>query len=396
MRKFTSLILIALMLFSCQTGKDNRPWSVRMVDSEISRNPEAWMLDFSKRLRWSYCAGMQMQAIIKTGELYNIPAYFDYVYQFADTMVYDNGNIKVYAKETYNLDHVKPGMMLFEVWEKTGEDRFKKALFNIRDQFHNHPRVSEGGFWHKLRYPHQMWLDGLYMGSPFYARFCLTFDEPDYFPDVINQFVLAAKYTYDPATGLFRHGWDESREQKWADPETGQSANVWGRAMGWFAMAVVDVLDYIPVEQTGRDSVIEILNTVAEGIIRHQDPESGLWFQVMDKGGKEGNYLEATCSAMFIYTLEKASRMGYIDAKYGKLARETYDKFIDRFMKDNGDGTYSMTDCCEVAGLGGEDRRDGSYEYYLSEPIRDNDPKGIGPFIFVSLQYEKESKKKRK
>jgi len=339
---------------------------------------------------------MEMESFIKTGERYDIPEYFDYVHRYADTMVFDNGDIRVYNKKSYNLDHVKPGMMLFDVWEKTGEEKYKKALYNIRDQFHNHNRTSEGGFWHKLRYPHQMWLDGLYMGSPFYARFCATFDEPEYFSDVIKQFQLAAKYTYDPATGLFRHGWDESREQKWADPETGQSENVWGRAMGWFAMALVDVLDYIPVEEPERDSVIEILNTLAEGVKKYQDPESGLWYQVIDKGDWEGNYLEATCSAMFIYTLEKASRKGYIDEEYGILARDTYDKFIDRFMKDNGDGTYSMTSCCAVAGLGGDDRRDGSYQYYLSEPIRDNDPKGIGPFIFVSLEYEKNDKNSKK
>jgi unsaturated rhamnogalacturonyl hydrolase len=279
--------------------------------------------------------------------------------------------------------------MLFDVYEKTGEEKYKKALYNLRDQLNSHPRTGEGGFWHKLRYPHQMWLDGLYMGAPFYARFCATFNEPEHFPDIIKQFKLVAKHTYDPATGLFRHGWDEARQQKWADPVTGQSANVWGRAMGWFAMALTDVLDYIPAEQPERDSLLTILNTVVGGITKYRDAESGVWYQVMDKGGEEGNYLEATCSAMFIYTLEKAGRKGYVDAEYAVLAREAYDGYIKTFLKDNGDGTYSITNCCEVAGLGGEDRRDGSYAYYLSEPVRDNDAKGIGPFIFVSLQFEK-------
>jgi len=395
MRYFISLSFILLVLFSCQTGKktDDRPWSVRMIDSEIARNPEGWMLDFAKNLKWSYCAGLEMESMINTSDQYDIPAYFDYVLQFADTMVNENGDIISYSKNSYNIDYINPGKMLFDVYKKTGEEKYKKALYNLRDQLYQHPRTSEGGFWHKLRYPHQMWLDGLYMGSPFYARFCATFNEPEYFPDIIKQFQLVAKYTYDPATGLFRHGWDEARQQKWADPVTGQSANVWGRAMGWFAMALVDVLDYIPVDQQGRDSVIAILNTVAEGIRKYQDSESGLWYQVMDKGNEPGNYLEATCSAMFIYTLEKASQKGYIDAEYAKIARKGYDSFLKTFMKDNGDGTYSITNCCEVAGLGGDDRRDGSYQYYLSEPIRDNDPKGIGPFILVSLQYEKNNKK---
>ena len=395
MRYPISLFLIALLFFSCQENKktDDRSWSVRMVDSEIARYPESWMLDFATKPKWSYCAAMEYESFIKTSDQYNNIDYFEYVRQFADTMVNEDGDIKVYSKKDYNIDYINPGKMLFEVWERTDEEKYKKALYNLRDQLYTHPRTTEGGFWHKLRYPHQMWLDGLYMGSPFYARFCATFDQPEYFQDIIKQFQLVSKYTYDSETGLFRHGWDEAREQKWADPVTGQSANVWGRAMGWFAMALVDVLDYIPADEPGRDSLIEILKTVAKGVKKYRDADSGLWYQVLDKGSEEGNYLEATCAAMFIYTLEKASRKGYIDSEYGDLAFDAYNCFIKTFLKDNGDATYSITNCCEVAGLGGEDRRDGSYKYYLSEPIRDNDSKAIGPFIFVSLQFEKNNKK---
>ncbi|MDR2913788.1 MAG: glycoside hydrolase family 88 protein [Tannerella sp.] len=396
MNTLKSFLILAFCfaLFSCQPGekKEDHPWSVRMVESEIARNPESWMLDFAnKRLIWSYCAGLELEAIIKTGEQYNIPAFFDYAYQFADTVINEQGDIIVYRKESYNIDFINPGKFVLDVWEKTGEERFKKAAFNLRDQLYTHPRTTEGGFWHKQVYPHQMWLDGLYMGSPFYARFCATFDQPEYFPDIIKQFQLVAKYTYDPATGLFRHGWDEARQQKWADPVTGQSANVWGRAMGWFGMALVDALDWIPVEQRGRDSMITILKTVAEGIKKYRDKESGLWFQVIDKGSEPGNYLEATCSSMFIYTLEKASRKGYIDAGYAAIARDAYNSFIKTFIKENEDGTISITNCCEVAGLGGNDRRDGTYGYYISEPVRDNDPKAVGPFILVSLQFEKKN-----
>ena len=395
MRKLIFILIVPLVFFSCQRGRkqDDRPWSVRMTDSEISRNPEGWMLDFAKRLQWSYCAGLECESFIQVSEQYNIPDYFKYVLQFADTMVNDNGDIISYDKTAYNIDHLNPGKMLIDVYEKTGEEKYRKAVYNLRDQLYNHPRTSEGGFWHKQRYPHQMWLDGLYMGAPFYAEFCARFNEPRYFPDIIRQFRLAAKYTYDPGTGLFRHGWDESRQQKWADPSTGQSPHVWGRAMGWFSMALVDVLDFIPAEQQGRDSLVMILNTVAEGIRKYQDEKSGVWYQVIDKSGEEGNYLEATCSAMFVYTLEKASRKGYIAPMYAEIARNAYDGFIRNFTKDNGDGTYSITSCCEVAGLGGSDRRDGSYQYYLSEPVRDNDPKAVGPFILVSLQYEKNQTK---
>jgi unsaturated rhamnogalacturonyl hydrolase len=368
--------------------EDTRPWSVRMTDSEIKRNPEAWMLDFAKRPNWSYCAGMEREAFMAVGDRYNIPAYFEYVKHFTDSVVTENGDILVYKKDEYNIDYLNSGKMLFDVYNKTHEEKYKKALYNMRDQLTEHPRTKEGGFWHKKRYPHQMWLDGLYMGSPFYAEFCATFNEPEYFSDITKQFILVARYTYDPVTGLFRHGWDESRRQKWADPETGRSAHTWGRAQGWFAMALVDALDFIPEGTEGRDSMITILNTVVEGINKYRDPETGLWYQVIDKSGDEGNYLEATGSSMFIYTMLKASEKGYIDQSYNEIARKDYESFIKIFVKDDGDGMYSITSCCAVAGLGGDDRRDGSYEYYLSEPVRDNDPKAMGPFIFTSLMIE--------
>lgn len=400
MKNYLSLFLFGMLLFAACGSKsqkkenviekeeDSRPWSVRMTDSEIIRNPYAWMLDFVKKPNWSYCAGMEREAFLAVSERYDVPSYFEYVKHFTDSVVTDDGDILVYKKEDYNIDYINSGKMLFDMYHLTGEEKYKKAIYNLRDQFREHPRTKEGGFWHKKRYPHQMWLDGLYMGAPFYAEFCATFNEPEYFPDVVKQFLLAAKYTYDPATGLYRHGWDESREQKWADPVTGQSAHTWGRAQGWYAMALVDALDFIPENIEGRDSMVLILSNLVETIDKYRDPDTGMWYQVMDRSGDEGNYIEATASSMFVYTMLKAAEKGYIDTKYKEIARKDYDRFVKAFLKDNGDGTYSITSCCAVAGLGGDDRRDGSYEYYLSEPVRDNDPKAIGPFIFASLIVE--------
>ncbi|MBV5348109.1 glycoside hydrolase family 88 protein, partial [bacterium] len=206
------------------------------------------------------------------------------------------------------------------------------------------------------------------------------------FDDVVKQFVLVHKYTYNPKTGLNYHGWDESKEQKWADPKTGCSPHYWGRAEGWYAMALVDVLDYLPQNHSGRAKILEILNQVAAGIKKHQDQKTGLWYQVLDQCNREGNYLEATSSSMFTYSLLKAVRKGYISKDYKTVALKAYSGILENLIKNNSDGTISLTKCCSVAGLGGNPYRDGSYEYYIKEPVRDNDPKGVGPFIMASLE----------
>jgi unsaturated rhamnogalacturonyl hydrolase len=275
---------------------------------------------------------------------------------------------------------------LFDLHKQTNDERYKKAIITLREQLKSHPRTSEGGFWHKKIYPWQMWLDGLYMGAPFYARYARDFNEPDAFEDVISQFVIVHRHTYNPEKGLNYHGWDEKKVQKWADPVTGCSPNFWGRAMGWYAMALVDVLDFIPENHPRRGEILRILQEVADGIQKYQDKKSGLWFQVLDQGDREGNYLEATASSMFSYALLKAVRNGYIAPKYRKTAIKGYSGIVKHLIRENGDGSISLTKCCAVAGLGGNPYRDGSYEYYIRETVRDNDPKGVGPFIMASLE----------
>jgi len=227
------------------------------------------------------------------------------------------------------------------------------------------------------------------MGAPFYAQYAKEMNQPELFDDVVKQFQLVHKYTYNSETGLNYHGWDESREQAWADSITGCSPHYWGRAMGWYAMALVDVLDFIPENHAGRQSIVDILNQVASGVKKYQDTETGLWYQVLDQGSREGNYFEATASSMFTYSLLKAVRKGYICNDYKQVAKNAYEGIAKNLIKYNSNGTISLTKCCSVAGLGGNPYRDGSYEYYISEPIRDNDPKGVGPFILASLEYSK-------
>jgi unsaturated rhamnogalacturonyl hydrolase len=233
-----------------------------------------------------------------------------------------------------------------------------------------------------------MWLDGLYMASPFLAEFAKTFNEPALFDDVANQIILMEKHARDEKTGLLYHGWDESRQQRWANPETGQSPNFWGRAMGWYAMALVDVLDFLPADHPKRPEVIAILQRLAMAITNFQDAKTGLWYQVLDKGGKEENYLESSASCMFVYALAKAVKKGYIDSNFLNVAKKGYEGILKNFIEVDKDGLVQIHQACSVAGLGGDPYRDGSYEYYIGEKIRINDPKAVGPFILASLELE--------
>ncbi len=388
---FTFCFLITLTSCLAQSPKkkvNGLEMAVKMANSEIKQFPDPWSVDFNPTPAWNYTQGLIAHAMIKIWKENGDETYFSYAKKYADKFINNEGTISNYKLEDYNIDAVNSGKFLFELYEKTKDERYLKAIHQLRDQLKTHPRTTEGGFWHKKRYPSQMWLDGLYMGAPFYAQYAQYFTEPELFDDVVNQFELVHKYTYNPKTGLNYHGWDESKNQKWADPQTGCSPNYWGRAEGWYAMALVDVLDFLPANHSGRTKILKILNQVTAGIKNYQDPKTGLWYQVLDQGGRDGNYLEATASSMFAYALLKAVRKGYISNNYKAIATKAYNGIVENLVRDNGNGTISLTKCCAVAGLGGNPYRDGSFEYYIKEPVRDNDPKGVGPFIMASLEMK--------
>ena len=380
------LLAFAAMPFRAQTGE--KPMSVRMAESEMQRYPESWQLDFQPKLKWDYCHGLELGAMMDVYDRYGDRKFFDYALAYADTMVNEDGSIKKYKLTDYSLDRVNSGKILFRIYEQTKDVKYKKALDLLRSQFDGQPRNDDGGFWHKKIYPHQMWLDGLYMGVPFLAEYAYRNSRPELYQEVIKQIKLVAQHTYDPENGLYRHACDVSKTEKWADPRTGQSQHCWGRAMGWYAMAIVDALDFIPLHEEGRDSVLAILDNIAVQVKRLQSPE-GVWYQVLDKSGELGNYLESSCSAMFIYTLFKAVRKGYLDESYLQVARRGYEGFLKEFVKVDGKGLVTVTKACAVAGLGGKNYRMGDYTYYINETIRDNDPKAVGPFILASLEWER-------
>ena len=402
MKRIPCILILVFFLFfsfSCQNQKVSNETTplklaVKMADSDMKRNSEGWMIDFREKPKWEYTHGLMMNAYLALYSETSGEKYFDYVKAFADTMINGSGEILTYNLSDYNIDRVSPGRFLIKLYQIDPKQKYLEAIKLLRSQMKGHPRTSEGGFWHKKRYPHQMWLDGLYMGSPFLALYGREFDEPGLLNDAVHQIMLVNKHHYDPETGLFYHGWDESHKQEWSDPETGLSPNFWGRAVGWYAMALVDVMDYLPEGHPGRDSVLTVIGRMAAGIVKYQDSDSGVWYQVLDMGDRSGNYLESSASTMFTYFLFKAINNGYIEVdKYKSAARKAYKGILNNFIKEESDGTISITNVCAVAGLGGDPKRDGSYEYYVSEPVRENDPKAIGPFIMASLEMNKSLEK---
>jgi len=345
--------------------------------------------------RWTYEQGVVLLGITHVWKKTGDQKYFDYIRQTLDHYVADDGTIRTYRVEEYNLDNVLLGRMLLLLYRETKAEKYRKAADLVRSQLSKHPRTSEGGFWHKQIYPSQMWLDGLYMAEPFYAEYAAMFHEDAAFDDIAKQFILIERHTRDEKTGLLYHGWDESRKQRWSDPTTGRSPNFWGRAMGWYAMALVDTLDYFPKTHPKRAELIAILKRLATAVAKYQDEKAGLWYQVVDKAGARGNYFESSAAAMFVYALAKGAHMKYLPAPSLRVAEKAYRAMLSQFIETRPDGLVDYKGTVSVAGLGGNPYRDGSYEYYLSEKVVTNDQKGYGSFIMAAAEMEPEKKKKK-
>ena len=384
-----------------------RHYSEWMTASEMKRYPLSYMLDFSKRPKWSYVMGIELEAMLDTYNRYGNEAIKDYCKLYTDTMINARGDIRGYRLEDYNLDQIRTGHFVARMYQQFPEKKNLKALQTLMKQLEKQPRTKEGVYWHKAIYAYQVWLDGIFMGLPYYtltANMLLKGKKAQkIYDDAVDQIKKTYERTLDAKTGLNRHAWDETRQMFWADKQTGLSQHCWGRAQGWYTMALVELLDALPESYSRRGEVAALLKKDLDAVIKWQDKKSGVWYQVMDSPERDGNYLEATCSSMFAYALLKAYRKGYVGAKYRDAGIRAYRGIINRFVKVNPDKTISLTQCCAVAGLGPgmsdavkkaaprvreNKRRDGSYRYYLSEPVRDNDAKGIGPFIWASLEME--------
>ncbi|NJB71818.1 unsaturated rhamnogalacturonyl hydrolase [Saonia flava] len=370
------------------TVSDTIPWSERMALSIMKRNPEIWQTENDSIPKWNYKIGLLCTSFQKLYEKTGNAKYLDYVKNYTNKIVDRDGNIAGYNKEEYNIDMVNSGKMLFWLYDETKEDRYLNALITLREQLEGHPRTNSDGLWHKKIYPHQMWLDGLYMGAPFYAEFNSRFENEDKLNDIAHQFELIWKKTYDGNTGLLLHAWDESKKMRWADKQTGKSPNFWSRSLGWYMMALVDVLDFFPKDHPKRKVLIQQLNDLSKALVEFQD-ESGVWFQVTNLPDREGNYLESSGSCMFAYAFAKGTKKGYLSKNFNMVAELTFSAILKEFIQVDQDGEIHINKVCKSAGLGGNPYRDGTFEYYISEPIVTDNLHGLGPFILAANQLNK-------
>ena len=393
MRTILCAILLVMTGAGLVSGGDRNgvaSWPVRIADTFIQRHPGGVTFDSaSPNQRWNYEQGLMLVAFHQMWLLTHERKYLEFVKQNMDRYIGDDGSIRTYEYSDYTLDNIAPGRALLALYDETGLQKYKRAADTLRSQLRNQPRTKEGGFWHKKIYPFQMWLDGLYMAEPFYAWYAKETKTEDSFSDIIDQFVFIARHTSDARTGLMYHAWDESRQQRWANPETGCSPNFWGRAMGWYCMALVDILDLIPEGYPRRDTLVTILQNLSSSLAKYRDAKTGLWYQVVDQTGREGNYIEASASCMITYAYAKGASRGYLAGRYFSIAETTFASIIGNCTSTDEHGLVNLLHTCQGAGLGGHPYRDGSYEYYIKEPQRTNDLKGLGSFLLAAIEIEK-------
>lgn len=351
----------------------------------------AWNLEKireGKPASWNYIDGCMLTALMEMEGLTGDRRYFDFARAVVDHFAGEDGSIRTFKPEAHNLDDINEGRVLFDLYARTGEEKYRRAADYLRARLEEQPRTAEGNFWHKAIYPNQVWLDGIYMAQPFYALYEKHFGGGDY-SDTVGQIKNVRAKMFSQDKGLYFHGYDASRTAFWADPDTGCSKNFWLRSLGWFAVALADLLDILP-QGEGRDSLKQIFTELMEHAARYVDPATGLYWQVPDQGGREGNYLETSGSAMMAYAMLKGARLGALGGEYAAKGRKTFDGIMEKYLTFTEDG-LDLDGICLVAGLGPEDnrRRDGSYEYYISEPVVANDAKGVAPFVLAYTEIKR-------
>lgn len=385
-----SLLIItsACNLQSHQTKKNDNEvkWQVRMANTVMAQ-ADSLIHYVPGTPKWAYDVAFLGMAIDRLGNI--DPKYSKYMEDWVNYFVNEDGSVKDYKISEYNLDRIFPGRLVITVYKRNPQQKYKIAIDNFIEQLKTHPKTKSGGYWHKLIYPWQMWLDGIFMGSTFMAQYAKEFNAPEWYGVATSQTKMIYEKTLDKESGLLMHAWDESRTQKWCDPATGKSHYPWSRAMGWYIMAIVDILDCLPAEHPDRDDLIEILQKTCDALLKVRDSKTGLWYQVLNMGGREGNYIEASGSAMYIYVFAKGARLGYLDKKYREIASRAFDNFIKELVTTDAEGMVTIHNICGGCGLGGNPYRDGSYEYYVNEKRYDNDTKGVAPFILAAIELDR-------
>ncbi|GAB6087670.1 glycoside hydrolase family 88/105 protein [Alkaliphilus crotonatoxidans] len=334
--------------------------------------------------RWNYEDGCVYKGALDLYRVTQDENYLSFVVDQLKFFIKDDGSIHNYQQDEFNIDNINAGKVLFDLHDLTGEDKYHKAAVQLREQLEKHPRTNEKNFWHKQIYPNQVWLDGLYMAMPFYAKFEKVFNHSKGFEDIHGQFLNVRRRIWDEEKKLYYHGYDESRKERWSHPETGLSRNFWGRAMGWFIMAMVDTLEIIYANDTFTQDLLTMFREAIEGLLRYQDETSGMWYQVIDAGSREGNYLETSGTLMIAYGILKGVRLGYLPQELKARGIKAFEGTVEKYLDTEKN---QLNGICGVAGLGNVPYRDGSYEYYISEKAVPNDPKGTGSFMMAYSEY---------
>ncbi len=342
-----------------------------------------------KKATWDYIDGCMIKAIMEMYTITKDEKYFAFADAFIDAKVFEDGTIEGYKAEEKNIDNVNAGKTLFELYDLTGKEKYLKAINLIYSQIKDMPRTAEGNFWHKNIYPNQVWLDGLYMGQPFYIEYETRFNNKRNYDDIYNQFKNVIEIMRDPKTGLYYHAYDSSREMFWCDKVTGLSQNFWLRALGWYSMALLDTLDKADKSEKKictllKDAFVDLM----EAMLKYQD-ESGMWYQVVNFGGMDRNYLETSGSSIMAYALLKGVRLGYLPETYAEYGRKAFNGVCDKYLTTDEKGDLHLDGICLVAGLGGAEHRPGTYDYYMSEPIVKDDAKGVGPFLLAYTEMRR-------
>jgi len=388
--RYAGLLIATLLLPGYTAAEDPRTWGQRLADSTIAEHPSAWNMRKSDgEYRWAYNQGLVTLGMYRLHLKHNEPCYYEYMKAYVDHYVEDDGTIRTLALDEFNIDSINSGKLLFPLLDAAGDPRYRAAIEVLHRQLQWQPRTHNGVFWHKRKYPWQVWLDGLYMGAPFYAEYAARFGPDAYFDDIVRQFTESYAKLRDAATGLLYHGWDESRVQRWSDPDTGRSPGFWTRSLGWYSMALVDTYEHFPAEHQGRGELERMLAELSEALLAVRDERSKLWWQVPDHGGREGNFLEASGSAMIAYAWAKGARLGMLEPRYRELAEQSFTGLVEELVDWDADtGRMQLRNVCRSAGLGGDPYRDGTYEYYVSTDVVVNDTHGIGAFLLASAEIE--------
>lgn len=381
----------AAMMFLTLAGTaqaQQTPASKKMAQSTMRRWPEGRFAPAGAPWRWNYELGTLLMGM--DAEWYNSAdgQYFRYLKESVDQFVRPDGSIATYDPNEDQLDSILAGRQLLLLYEVTQDKRYYKAATQLRQQLAQQPKNAEGGFWHKKIYPNQMWLDGLYMAEPFFAQYAVDFQEPQDFSEITRQFTLIEQHARDPKTGLLYHAWDAAKQQPWANPATGDSPNFWARGMGWYMMALVDTIPLYPKNDPGRAQLLSILQRTADAVLRVQDAKTGLWYEVLNKPEGKGNYFESSAACMFTYALAKGVRLGYLPRHDEAAAVRAWQGIQAHFIQTDSDGDVTLTGTVKGVGLGGPEHHDGSYAYYVSTPVINNDPKGIGAYLLAATEME--------